>query len=204
MPRAPIPNKAKPARPGGAAIAAVPGLRALALHIKVYLSATHTRRCSCTTLRNYARRRRAAIRPRQLRLSTVRRAPRAAARCPQRPAAPRVPAHTPRLRAPVFCGIGGASAGARSAGLDVALGVDSHAQRLGVFKLNFAGAESVCGQLAVSGSVFTEDMLKAKLPKGDFHQVVNVVASRQRTGSPWTLISLAAPLTRRRWTVTKP
>ena len=38
-----------------------------------------------------------------------------------------------------------------------------------MFKLNFAGAESVCGQLAVSGSVFTEDMLRAKLPKGDFH-----------------------------------
>ena len=49
------------------------------------------------------------------------------------------------------------------------MGVDSHAQRLDVFKLNFAGAEGVCGQLAVSGSVFTEDMLKAKLPKGDFH-----------------------------------
>ena len=77
MPRAPIPNKAKPARPGGAAIAAVPGLRALALHIKVYLSATHTRRCSCTTPRNFARRRRAATRPRQLLSSIVRRAPRA-------------------------------------------------------------------------------------------------------------------------------
>jgi hypothetical protein len=135
-------------------------------------------------------------------IAFVDRAPRTARRrAPQRP---RAQADEPRLRAPVFCGIGGASAGARSAGLDVALGVDSHAQRLGVFKLNFAGAESVCGQLAVSGSVFTEDMLKAKLPKGDFHQVVNVVASRQRTGSPWTLISLAAPLTRRRWTVTKP
>ena len=69
----------------------------------------------------------------------------------------------------MFCGIGGASAGARSAGLDVALGVDSHAQRLGVFKLNFPEAESVCGQLAVPNSVFTEAMLRAKLPKGEFH-----------------------------------
>ena len=87
-------------------------------------------------------------------------APRSA---PQRPAAPRTPctpADEPRLRAPVFAGIGGASAGARSAGLDVALGVDSHAQRLDVFKLNFAGAESVCGQLAVPNSVFTEAMLR--------------------------------------------
>ena len=47
------------------------GLRALALHIKVYLSATHTRRCSCTTPRNFARRRRAATRPRQLLSSIV-------------------------------------------------------------------------------------------------------------------------------------
>ena len=59
--------------------------------------------------------------------------------------------------------------GGRSAGLDVALGVDSHAQRLGVFSLNFPEAEGVCGQLAVPNSVFTEDMLRAKLPKGDFH-----------------------------------
>ena len=29
--------------------------------------------------------------------------------------------------------------------------------------------EGVCGQLAVPTSVFTDDMLRAKLPKGDFH-----------------------------------
>ena len=56
------------------------------LHIMVYLSEVYTYQRSCITQRNFARRRRAAIRPRQLRLSTVRRAPRAAARCPQRPA----------------------------------------------------------------------------------------------------------------------
>ena len=68
-----------------------------------------------------------------------------------------------------FCGLGGAAQGARDAGLDVALGVDSNEKRLDVFSLNFPEAEGVCGQLAVPTSVFTDDMLRAKLPKGDFH-----------------------------------
>ena len=123
------------------------------LHIMVYLSevCSHSRQCSCTTQRSSPRRRSAGTRPRRLLSSTVRRAPQPAA-----PRTPCTPADEPRLRAVVFCGIGGAAAGARSAGLDVALGVDIHAQRLGVFKLNFPEAESVCGQLAVPNSVFTE------------------------------------------------
>ena len=40
------------------------------LHIMVYLSEVYTYQRSCITQRNFARRRRAAIRPRQLRLST--------------------------------------------------------------------------------------------------------------------------------------
>jgi hypothetical protein len=112
---------------------------------------SHSRQCSCTTQRSSPRRRSAGTRPRRLLSSTVRRAPQPAA-----PRTPCTPADEPRLRAVVFCGIGGAAAGARSAGLDVALGVDIHAQRLGVFKLNFPEAESVCGQLAVPNSVFTE------------------------------------------------
>ena len=54
------------------------------------------------------------------------------------------------------------------------MGVDIHAQRLDVFNINFPEAESVCGQLAVSGSVFTEAMLRAKLPKGDLENLIDV------------------------------
>ena len=54
-----------------------------------------------------------------------------------------------------FCGLGGAAQGARDAGLDVALGVDSNEKRLDVFSLNFPEAEGVCGHLLSRPGEFT-------------------------------------------------